>query len=87
MIKTDHNSVIDKLYRGYRKEASERPEPDKVRKAGDECEKIFGSYVSNGADRDKIWDSVCEYGDCREKEGYFAGFKTACQLFNEIADM
>ena len=87
MIKTDHNSIIYKLYRGYRKESSERPESEKVRKAGEECEKILGSCVSNVADLDKIWDSICEYGDCREKEGYFAGFRTACRLFTEIADM
>ena len=28
-----------------------------------------------------IWDSMVQYGDSREKQGFIAGFMMACDLF------
>ena len=62
--------TIDLLYQAYVDERMERAE------SGEEQEAIRLMKLQGD-----IWDSMVQYGDSREKQGFIAGFMMACDLF------
>lgn len=72
---------VDDLYQLYRDRANSRPDPRNVRVTEEECEKWARSASANGGQElGRIMESVYEYGDSRERNGYVAGFYMALRI-------
>ncbi len=72
---------VDELYQLYRDKANTRPDPSNVRVAEEECERWARSAsLNSGQEWSRIMESVYEYGDSREQNGYRAGFYMAFQI-------
>lgn len=59
-------------------EAAEREKLKEIRQFRNICSKADNSLMKLQGD---IWDSMVQYGDSREKQGFIAGFMMACDLF------
>ena len=74
--------TIDLLYQAYVDERMERAESgeeqEAIRQFRNICSKADNSLMKLQGD---IWDSMVQYGDSREKQGFIAGFMMACDLF------
>ena len=74
--------TIDLLYQAYvdeRMESAESGEEhEAIRQFRNICSKADNSLMKLQGD---IWDSMVQYGDSREKQGFIAGFMMACDLF------
>lgn len=74
--------TIDLLYQAYvdeRMESAESgEEQEAIRQFRNICSKADNSLMKLQGD---IWDSMVQYGDSREKQGFIAGFMMACDLF------
>lgn len=72
---------VDELYQLYRDRANTRPDPSNVRIPEEECERWARNASINGEQEwSRIMESVYEYGDSRELNGYRAGFNMAFQI-------
>jgi len=72
---------LDELYQLYRDKANSRPDPTNVRGPEEECERWARNASLNGDQEwSRIMESVYEYGDSRELNGYRAGFSMAFQI-------
>ena len=74
--------TIDLLYQAYVDErmgsAESGEEQEAIRQFRNICSKADNSLMKLQGD---IWDSMVQYGDSREKQGFIAGFMMACDLF------
>lgn len=74
--------TIDLLYQAYVDERMERAESgeeqEAIRQFRNICSKADNSLMKLQGD---IWDSMVQYGDSREKQGFIVGFMMACDLF------
>ena len=72
---------VDELYQLYRDRANSHPDPLNVRVPEEECER-WARNASLNSDQEwsRIMESVYEYGDSRELNGYRAGFNMAFQI-------
>ena len=75
--------TIDLLYQAYVDERMEsagkrRRSRRRFRQFRNICSKADNSLMKLQGD---IWDSMVQYGDSREKQGFIAGFMMACDLF------
>lgn len=74
--------TIDKLYSWYLEEENQRPDSKEIQDSIEEYEQITKKMISGDLEM-KLWESVCSYGENRERKGFRDGFRLAFKLLQE----
>ena len=81
-------SGIDKLYNLFRDEANKKPDPGNVKSSEEKCEnQVKRMFRARDDEVFVVMETVYEYGDSRERNGYAAGFYMAFQIAMGLKDM
>ena len=75
--------TIDKLYAWYLQEENQKPDSKEVQESIEEYEHTAKGIISGDMEM-KLWDSVCNYGESRERKGFRDGFRLAFRLLQEV---
>lgn len=82
-MKKDLNHGIYALYRIYRN-SEESADTKRTKKAADLCGDLVKDICSNEKEFDIIWDSICDYGEERDYQGYREGFMQGWSIANDM---
>lgn len=74
--------TIDQLYSWYLQEENQKPDSDEIQETIEEYEQTAKRIVSGDQEMD-LWESVCNYGESRERKGFRDGFRLAFCLLQE----
>ena len=74
--------TIDKLYSWYLQEENQKPDSKEIQESIEEYEQTAKKMISGDLEM-KLWDSVCNYGESRERKGFRDGFRLAFKLLQE----
>lgn len=77
------SKMMDKLYEWYLEEECKKADTKEIAQAVERyeatLEKIFQEKSKNESE---LWESVCSYGEERERKGFKDGFRMALELIN-----
>lgn len=75
--------TIDKLYEWYLQEECEKPDSKEIQESVEKYEQTAKGVISGDLEI-KLWESVCNYGESRERKGFRDGFRLAFRLLQEV---
>ncbi len=76
-------NTVDKLYDWYLQEECQKADEPEIQKFIEEYEQTAKRVVSGDLEI-KLWESVCSYGESRERKGFRDGFRLAFRLIQEV---
>lgn len=75
--------TIDQLYAWYLQEENQKPDSREVQEYINEYEQTTKGVIPGDLGL-KLWDSVCGYGESRERKGFRDGFRLAFHIMQEV---